>query len=119
MEPTATVNNNEFIDYRRNITGGGDNADTPSMTPRAGGRKMSARDMRTPADLTRSRRVGLSREACWTCGAIRGPEGFTTHNHGCTIKNDPDIPGKGPRWVRVKATPLPAVSPVVIKRLKH
>lgn len=54
----------------------------PVPTPRGGGRKSSARQMRVPVDLTRSRRVGLSADACVVCGAHKD-QGYVHHALAC------------------------------------
>jgi hypothetical protein len=46
----------------------------------------TARGQRTPVDLARSRRVGLSRQVCSECGAIRHGAGdrVTRHDGRCS-----------------------------------
>lgn len=43
---------------------------------------------RTPADLERSRRVGLSREVCEECESVRGINGVTTHAVACPVPDN-------------------------------
>lgn len=57
---------------------------------------ISNRSQRTPVDLTRSRRVGLSRTVCADCGAERG-ESSISHSLKCRL------PGE---WVRERTGPL-------------
>jgi hypothetical protein len=57
---------------------------------------LTARSQRTPVDLTRSRRVGLSRTVCADCGATKD-QGKTSHTLACSL------PGE---WVRERTGPL-------------
>jgi hypothetical protein len=73
-------------------------ASGPVPTPRGGGRKRSAKDMRVPMDLTRSRKVGLTRIVCSSCGAAYD-QGYCRHNpadhthaHKVVIKTGPMKP---------------------------
>lgn len=54
-----------------------------SLTARSD-KAMHVRDFRMPVDLTRSRRVGLSRNVCYDCRAVIG-ETITRHAVTCRI----------------------------------
>jgi hypothetical protein len=56
---------------------------------------VSNRSHRTPVDLGRSRRIGLSRQVCQECGAVKGT--ITRHSAGCSL------PGV---WVTERTGPL-------------
>lgn len=45
---------------------------------------LTARDMRMPMDLSRSRRVGLVRDVCYDCGAVKD-QGIAHHSADCSV----------------------------------
>jgi hypothetical protein len=57
-----------------------------------------------PRELTRSRRIGLSRTVCTVCGAIRD-QGLTLHKPGCTVDDDA-VKFDTPKWRRETTGPL-------------
>lgn len=57
-----------------------------------------------PRDLTRSRRVGLSRTVCTVCGAIRD-QGRTFHKSGCNVDAAHAEYGT-PKWRREVTGPI-------------
>lgn len=61
-----------------------------------GQRSLSPRDYRMPTDLTRSRRVGLSRTVCVNCAAVKD-QGLCRHASDC------DAPGE---WMKLTTGPL-------------
>jgi hypothetical protein len=61
----------------------------PVPTPRGGGRKTSARQMRVPVDLGRSRRSGLRRTVCVFCNATVD-QGYAHHTLGCPVGSTDD-----------------------------
>lgn len=72
------------VDRRRLMNSDGDYnlASGPKLT--AGARKPASRDYRMPVDLTRSRRVGLSRTVCGGCGAVYD-QGHARHSRYCAV----------------------------------
>ena len=81
-----------------------DTTANPTRRPtRTQGRKLSVRDLRRPADLARSRRVGLEREVCIGCGTVRGPEGRTTHHEMCHAVV---LPHMDAYWTRQHTGPI-------------
>lgn len=96
----------------RTTTHGGPNDDydaargpSRSLTARSD-KQLTQRDMRMPMDLSRSRRVGLSRTACGFCGAVKD-QGVCHHAVGCVgseaevIVNAPDL-----RWTAETTGPM-------------
>lgn len=101
----------QVLDMRRRMESGDNDvtrlASGPVPTPRAGGRKTSRRDFRSPQELTRSRRVGLSATVCSDCGAVID-QGRARHTAKCwTARNYAEIyvTGSGHR-VRMTTGPM-------------
>lgn len=60
---------------------------TPEYNEKHGpslGNTVSLRGFRMPADMKRSRRVGLARDVCSECGAVKG-ERLVHHESKCSV----------------------------------
>ena len=55
-----------------------------SLTARSD-KMLTRRDMRMPVDLTRSRKVGLSRTRCYDCQAVKD-QGVCRHTKSCSVR---------------------------------